>query len=123
MSRNTVVVVEDEPLVRLAATSLLAEAGIDVVEFADGDAAIDYLRDHKGDVAAILTDIDLPGDTDGLELAGIVSEVCPDIAVLVTSGHHRVAPGRLGPRVRYLPKPWHPADLLSTMRDAVRSAA
>jgi CheY-like chemotaxis protein len=123
MSRSTVVVVEDEPLVRLAATSLFAEAGITVVEFADGDAAIDYVRDHKGDVAAILTDIYLPGDTDGLELAGIVSEVCPDIAVLVTSGNHRIAPGHLGPRVRYLPKPWHPADLLSTMREAVRSAA
>ena len=123
MSRNTVVIVEDEPLVRLTATSLFEEAGITVVEFADGDAAIDYVRDHRGDVAAIFTDVYLPGDTDGLELAGIVSEVCPDIAVLVTSGNHRTRPTHLGPRVRYVAKPWHPADVLTTMQDAVRSAA
>lgn len=121
MSRNTVVVVEDEPLVRLAATDLFAEAGITVVEFNDGDAAMDYLRDHKGDVAAVFTDMYLPGDTDGLELAGIVSEVCPDIAVLVTSGQHRDRPGRLGPGVRYVAKPWKPDDVLSTMRAAVDS--
>ena len=123
MSRNTVVVVEDEPLVRLTATSLFEDAGITVVEFADGDAAIDYVRDHKGDVAAIFTDVYLPGETDGLELAGIISEVCPDIAVLVTSGNHRTKPTHLGPRVRYVAKPWQPADVLTTLQDAVRSAA
>ena len=123
MSRSTVVIVEDEPLVRLTASSLFAEAGITVVEFADGDAAIDYVRDHKGDVAAIFTDVYLPGETDGLELAGIVSEVCPDIAVLVTSGTHSGRPRDLGPRVRYVPKPWHPTEVLRTMRDAVLAAA
>lgn len=119
MSRNTVVVVEDEPLVRLDATDLFAQAGITVVEFNDGDAAMDYLRDHKGEVAAVFTDMYLPGDTDGLELAGIVSEVCPDIAVLVTSGQHRDRPGRLGPGVRYVAKPWKPDDVLRAMRAAV----
>ena len=123
MSRSTVVIVEDEPLVRLAASDLFAEAGITVVEFADGDAAIDYVRDHEGEVAALFTDVYLPGDTDGLELAGIVSEACPGIAVLVTSGNHRTRPAHLGPRVRYVPKPWHPKDVLTTMRDAVRAAA
>lgn len=123
MSRRTVVVVEDEPLVRLTATTLFEDAGINVVEFADGDAAIDYVRDHKADVAAIFTDVYLPGETDGLELAGIVSEVCPDIAVLVTSGNHSARPRGLGPRVRYVAKPWHPSDVLSTMQAAVTAAA
>ena len=123
MNRNTVVIVEDEPLVRLTATTLFEEDGITVVEFADGDAAIDYVRDHEGDVAAIFTDIYLPGATDGLELAGIVSATCPDIAVLVTSGSHAAKPRDLGPRVRYVAKPWHPRDVLNTMREAVRAAA
>ncbi len=92
MSRRTVVVVEDEPLVRLTATTIFEEAGITVVEFANGDEAIDYVRDHKQDVAAIFTDVYLPGEIDGLELAGIVSEVCPEIAVLVTSGNQSDAP-------------------------------
>ena len=122
MNRRTVVVVEDEPLIRMTATSLFEDAGITVVEFADGDAAIDYVRDHKTDVAAIFTDVYLPGDTDGLELAGIVAEVCPEIAILVTSGQ-RIAARLLAPQVRFVPKPWHPRDLLNTMQDAVRAAA
>ncbi len=123
MSRRTVVVVEDEPLVRLTATTIFEEAGITVVEFANGDEAIDYVRDHKQDVAAIFTDVYLPGEIDGLELAGIVSEVCPEIAVLVTSGNSRMRPENLGPRVSYVTKPWHPNDVLNTMREAVLAAA
>ncbi len=123
MSRRTVVVVEDEPLVRLTATTIFEEAGITVVEFANGDDAIDYVRDHKQDVAAIFTDVYLPGEIDGLELAGIVSEVCPEIAVLVTSGNSRIRPKNLGPRVSYVTKPWHPNDVLNTMREAVLAAA
>ncbi len=123
MSRRTVVVVEDEPLVRLTATTIFEEAGITVVEFANGDEAIDYVRDHKQDVAAIFTDVYLPGEIDGLELAGIVSEVCPEIAVLVTSGNMRTRPGNLGPRVSYVTKPWHPNDVLNTMQEAVKAAA
>lgn len=123
MSRRTIVVVEDEPLVRLTATTIFEDAGITVVEFANGDEAIDYVRDHKQDVAAIFTDVYLPGEIDGLELAGIVSEVCPEITVLVTSGNDRMRPGDLGPRVSYVAKPWHPKDVLQTMQEAVKAAA
>ena len=123
MSRRTVVVVEDEPLVRLTATTIFEEAGITVVEFANGDEAIDHVRDHQQDVAAIFTDVYLPGEIDGLELAGIVSEVCPEIAVLVTSGNALTRPRQLGPRVSYVTKPWHPNEVLNTMREAVRAAA
>ena len=120
--RSTVVIVEDEPLVRLSACDLFLDAGIDVVEFANGDDAIDYVRDHKSEVAAVFTDIYLPGDTDGLELAGIVSEACPDIAVMVTSGQVRGRPHDLNPTVRYIEKPWVPTDVLSTLRSALTAA-
>ena len=122
MNRRTVVVVEDEPLVRLNATTMFEEAGIDVVEFSNGDDAINYVRNHKQDVAAIFTDVYLPGETDGLELAGIVSEVCPDIAVMVTSGQTIQRPDDLHPQVRYVSKPWMPRDVLAAMQDALKAA-
>lgn len=122
MQRRTVVVVEDEPLIRLNATSMFEDAGIEVVEFSNGDDAINYVRDHKQDVAAIFTDVYLPGDTDGLELAGIVSEVCPDIAVMVTSGQVVERPDELHPHVRYVAKPWMPRDVLAAMQDALKAA-
>lgn len=122
MTRRTVIVVEDEPLIRLNATSLFEEAGIHVVEFSNGDDAIDYVRDHKDDIAAIFTDVYLPGDMNGLELAGIVSAVCPDIAVLVTSGHITRLPRDTSPQVRYMAKPWMPLDVLAAMQDVLKAA-
>ena len=122
MTRRIVVVVEDEPLVRLGAIEMFEDAGIEVVEFSNGDEAIDYVRDHRQDVAAVFTDIYLPGETDGLELAGIVSEVCPDIAVLVTSGQVEARPHTLNPQVRYVAKPWLPTDVLTVMKEALRAA-
>ncbi len=123
MMRRTVVVVEDEPLVRLNATTLFEDAGIDVVEFSNGDDAINYVRDHKDHVAAIFTDVYLAGDTSGLELAGIVAEVCPEIAVLVTSGQILRLPDELHPHVRYVTKPWLPTDVLASMRNVLSIAA
>ena len=122
MQRRIVVVVEDEPLIRLNATTLFEDAGIEVVEFSNGDDAIDYVRGHRDHVAAIFTDVYLPGDTDGLELAGIVSEVCPDIAVLVTSGQIARLPNEMPPRVRYVAKPWMPNDVLAAMQSALTAA-
>ena len=92
------------------------------MDFATGDDAIDFIRDHKSEVAAIFTDIRVPGDTDGLELAGIVSEACPDITVMVTSGQAPGRPHELGPAVRYIAKPWVAAELLTTVRSALRAA-
>ena len=120
--RNTVVIVEDEPLIRLSAVEMFEEAGIEVIEFSNGDDAINYVRDHKGEVAAVFTDIYLPGETDGLELAGILAESCPDIAVMVTSGRVYDRPLDLNPTVRYIAKPWAPVDVLSAMQTALKAA-
>ena len=122
MNRRTILVVEDEPLLRLDATTLLSQAGLHVVDFANGDEAIDYLRDHQADVAAVFTDVRMPGDTDGLELAGIVAEACPQVAVLVTSGRYAARPETLHARIRYLPKPWLPLDVLTAMQDAAAAS-
>ena len=121
IARSIVVVVEDEPLIRLSATEMFEEAGIEVVEFTSGDEAIDFVREHRKDVAAVFTDVYLPGEIDGLELAGIVSEVCPEIAVMVTSGQIAKRPDELRPQIRYVAKPWRPAAVLSAMTEALRA--
>ena len=98
--RSTIVIIEDEPLVRLSACDLFQDAGIDVVDFANGDDAIDYLRDHKTEVAAVFT----------------------DIAVMVTSGQVSGRPADLNPLVRYIEKPWAPSDVLTTLQSVLRAA-
>ncbi len=85
-----VLIVEDEPLIRMYAADLLEEDGFDVVEATTARAALAILEQRNGDVSALFTDVDMPGDMNGLELAGIVYSRWPHIAILVTSGVMRM---------------------------------
>jgi CheY-like chemotaxis protein len=62
-----VLVVEDEPLVRMIIVDTLADAGFEVLQASDAHEAL-RLFEAKAEVAVVLTDIDMPGGMDGLEL-------------------------------------------------------
>ena len=66
-----ILVIDDEPIVRLDAREILEDAGYAVTEAASADAAMPVLGDGET-IEAILTDIDMPGTLDGLQLARIV---------------------------------------------------
>ena len=118
MTSPCVLVVEDDPALRLHAATILEEAGFHVVELETGDDALGYLVEQSGAVAAIFTDVHMPGDADGLYLADTVARTWPGIRVLVTSGR-RTAPPNLPRNVRFLPKPWLPAEVLSAMEGSL----
>ncbi len=115
-SSNTVVLVEDEFLVRDLTVCELEENGYRVVEFDTADAALPYLRLHGGEIFAVVTDVQMPGTLNGLQLADIVSHIWPDVRVLVTSGGPLVDPGRLPPCAKFLRKPWRPAEIVERIR-------
>jgi two-component system, response regulator PdtaR len=79
-----VLVVEDEMLVRMAATDFLQNAGFRVVEARDGVEALATLE-LRDDVAALLTDVAMP-NMNGVALAEVVSERWPHIGIVITSG-------------------------------------
>lgn len=110
---RTVVVVEDEFLVRDLAVCELEDNGFTVVEFDSADAALPYLRQHGGDAALIVTDVQMPGAVNGLELAEILASLWPGVPVLITSGGPLVDPRRLPPCVSFLRKPWRPDDMVA----------
>ena len=60
-----VLIVEDEPLIRMGAVVLIEDAGFDVYEAGSADAAIALLEVHK-EISLIFTDVDMPGSMDGL---------------------------------------------------------
>lgn len=68
LDQPVVLLVEDEPLVRLTQVDILREAGFWVLEAADADEAFEMLR-GRGDVSVVLTDVDMPGSLDGFEFA------------------------------------------------------
>ena len=84
-SARSVLVVDDEPILRLFACEALEEAGYEVVGASSADEAIALLR-RGTPFGAVLTDIEMPGDLDGLELAWNIQAHWPDIAVIITSG-------------------------------------
>lgn len=111
--RRTVVIVEDEFLVRDLAVCELEDNGFTVVEFDSADAALPYLREHGGEAALILTDVQMPGRLNGLELVDILSRLWPDVPVLITSGGPLVDPRKLPSCAAFLRKPWLPEDMVA----------
>ena len=118
---RTVVIVEDELLVRDIATCELEDNGYTVVEFETADAALPYLRTHGGEACVVVTDVQMPGTLNGLQLADIVSQLWPQVPVLVTSGGPLVDPKRLPPCAIFLRKPWHPAEIVEHVRFLARA--
>src|SRR5215212_1536376 len=93
-AHTVVLLVEDEPLVRMCAADILEDEGFEVIEAATAPAALKILE-KRDDVMAVFTDIDMPGGMNGLELAGIVDARWPHIALVVTSGVCRVGADKL----------------------------
>ena len=82
------------------------------MEFATADDAIAFCGRAENDIAAVFTDINMPGNADGLDLATLVAASRPKAAVVVTSGRYQEPPVGLAGRVRFLPKPWSAQDLV-----------
>ena len=120
---RTVVVVEDEFLVREIAVSELEESGFTVIEFPTADAALAHLQSHVGETAVVFTDVQMPGRLNGLDLVDIVSRTWPQIGVLVTSGGALVNPARLPPCARFVAKPWRASDMVNRVRGIAEACA
>lgn len=117
--QETVLLVEDEPAVRQAIAGLLRAWGYQVIEARDGVQAEVEWRRHQGAVDLLFTDLVMPGGLGGLELAERLQAEDPALRVILSSGYSAdlVQQGRpVGAGVTFLPKPWLPATLATTVR-------
>jgi DNA-binding response OmpR family regulator len=80
-----ILVVEDEQQVRSLLKVMLAESGFEVIVAKDGTGALHELRKRDGDVALMVTDVDM-GRMNGIELAGSVRSEYPAVPILFVSG-------------------------------------
>src|ERR1700691_5718030 len=111
-----VLIVEDEPLVRLNAVRALEDAGFEVIEAASADEAIQILE-NRSDIRVVFTDIHMPGSMDGLKLAHAVRHRWPPIKIVVTSGRELPTEQDLPEGGRFLPKPYDPIQVRETLRE------
>jgi DNA-binding NtrC family response regulator len=82
---QTVLVVEDEPVVRLGISDYLAQQGFVVFQAAGAADAIDAISLHP-EIDLVFTDLLMPGDMDGLSLVDWLLKSRPRLPVIVTSG-------------------------------------
>ena len=116
--KPTVLVVDDEPFIRLYACGVLEEAGYSTREAGDAAEAMRMLAD--GRITILISDIEMPGNMDGLALARSVRALWPSIAVIVASGQRLPHPDELPQESAFLSKPFSADRLLSVVSDAGR---
>lgn len=110
-----VLIVEDEPLLRLSATSMIEEAGFDTLVARSADEAIAFLETDAR-IGIVFADINLPGSMDGLRLAAVVRNRWPPVELLLTSGRIVVNSNDLPERGRFLPKPYSTVQLVHALQ-------
>ena len=102
-SQPTVLVVEDEILIRLHVSDFLRDCGYNVLEATDGSQALGMLQ-ADAPVDIVFTDVTLPGETDGFALAQWIRERKPTLPVVLTSGKATRDALEIG-GLKFFPKP------------------
>jgi two-component system, response regulator PdtaR len=114
----TVLVVEDEYLIRMDTTSYLESAGFIVFEAENAAEAIRRLELHA-EIRLIFTDINMPGSMDGLALAHYVRGRWPPVKIIVTSGYIKMPENDLPTGALFVEKPYYPKNIAAKMNELV----
>jgi len=113
----TILVVEDEPIVRMLVVDHLNDDGFRILEAQDGPEALDILKRESG-LSLMLTDVGLPG-MGGRELADLARSLHPDLRILFATGYsesHAEALGLPAPGMGLVGKPFDMIDLTARIR-------
>ena len=114
-AKKTVLIVDDEDLVRRVGSDILEFGGYRVLEAANADEALRRL-DEGAEVMVLFTDVNMPGAPDGFGLARLVHDRWPQVKILVASGYAAPGPGDLPESGLFLSKPYRADELLGLMR-------
>src|ERR1035441_3793056 len=122
---ETILVVEDEAPVRELVCSLLAGRGYQILQAESGAKALQVWRENKDRIDLLLTDLVMPNQMNGRELAEKLRAERPNLKVIFTSGYSADVVGKdfiLHPGMNYLQKPYPPHKLALAVRDCLDAA-
>lgn len=120
MNDHCVLVVEDEPLLRLDISESLTDAGFVVFEACNAVEAINILAEHH-EIRLVFTDVDMPGGMDGIRLAAYIRDRWPPLKIIVTSGFRQVCEADIPAETRFFSKPYDPHQIARSMQDMLVS--
>jgi signal transduction histidine kinase/ActR/RegA family two-component response regulator len=121
---ETVLLVEDAPMIRRLAREIMTRAGYTVIEAEDAIQALSRVEAHPGRIDMLVTDLIMPGPS-GADLAEQLTSIRDDVRVLFMSGYTDnaiVRNGLLAEGAAFLQKPFTPEELLRKMRHVLDAA-
>ena len=110
-----VLVVEDEPLLRMAAVDVVEDAGFEALE-AGTAAEAAQLLESRPDIRVVFTDIQMPGGMDGMGLVRWAWGRLPPMSFLIVSGAVRPDISAMGARAQFFAKPYDTAALTGALQ-------
>lgn len=121
MTDITVLVVEDDALIRINIMDALEDRAFQVHEAESAALALEILSGNTC-IQCLVTDVDLGIGMDGLRLASSVHDRWPDIGIIVVSGKNRVMPPDV-PHAKFFIKPYSPEKIADAIRELVTAGA
>lgn len=119
MTASSVLVLEDDEVLRALLTEIIEETGEIVVAFASADEGLVFLESSRANfISLIVSDITMPGLLDGYELSRIVAVRWPSLKMILNSGGIN-EPFALGPNISFIAKPWTVDTMLRAISEAL----
>jgi DNA-binding NtrC family response regulator len=115
----TILIVDDDRTILKFCTHILMDIdGLNILKAADVSEAVELARHYDGTIDLLLSDIAMPGERNGIQLAEALSDSRPEMRVLLMSGF-TYKESDLTPGWRFLSKPFRPATLLAKIEEAL----
>jgi CheY-like chemotaxis protein len=116
---ETILLAEDDAILRTSVNRTLSKLGYRVIEAADGAGALEVWRHHRDEIHLLITDMMMPGGMSGKALGETLLKEKPELNVIYVSGHSADVAGSevsLEPDVNFLTKPFQARKLAQTVR-------
>ncbi len=116
---KVVLVVEDDPILRMHSIDIIEDAGFTVIEAHNADEAI-VILEERSDIAIVFTDVEMPGTMDGLKLARAVRDRWPPVHLILASGRTSPLAHEMPSGSRFFAKPYNDAALINALHDMAK---
>lgn len=113
-NRSSVLVVEDEVIIRLMLSQSLRDVGYNVIETSNADEALIVFEATLPDI--IVTDVRMPGSVDGMGLCATVRTYYPELPVIIVSAHLDTNVAETDPHTQFLPKPYSVVEIVEVIQ-------
>jgi two-component system, response regulator PdtaR len=116
--QHTILIVEDEVLIRMSSAATLEDAGFHILEAGSAAEAVEVLLANE-DIDVLMTDVRLPGAMDGLDLVALVHRRHPEIRAIVVSGNTSAEDACNAGAIGFLPKPYMAHSLVRAINELI----